>query len=351
MKKYIIEYDLYDDLLALLGHGVPHTNVGGGNVSTVIVDLYDEEYEALIGAGIQIIPNTVSKLLYTAPTMPLRGLPDTYSPINDFLNITNSHIAGFDGTGVKVAVLDTGANDSAVTVTPSLIRMDFTGTGVQDDFNHGGKGCNIIGQVNSAFTPYSPISYGGTAKGCQVYSLKVYPGGASEMIAAVSWCISNNIDVINISMDVGGGMTSAINSALAAGIIVVCASGNSPSSWIAHPANIPGVLCINGVTGDDPSIPFGSHMTFDGSVGVTGIMYDVGAAQTYLGGTSQSAFIISALMAVYKQKFPSLNCAKAINLLRRKALKMDGYIYSTSSSTIQTKLNYETGAGFIGPIN
>lgn len=350
MKKYVIEYDLYDDILALLGHEIPHDNYD--NVNSIVVELTTEEYEALVGAGIKIIPNTVGRLLYAPANIAAIGAPDPASPINDFWNITNAHLAGFDGTGVSIALLDTGANASALLCTPTLIRQDYTGTGVQDDNNHGGKECNIIGQVNSATAPNGPIAYGGIAKGCQLYSMKVFPGGAAEMIAAISWCIAHGIHVINVSLDILDGTTSAINAAMAAGIIVVCASGNNVDNYIAHPANVPGVICVSGVEYNNASVSFGSYLADPvGTAQVVVTTYDGGSAETFVGGTSQAACMLSALMAVYKQKYPSLTTAKAINLLRRRALPMDGYTYDINCKTKGVLLDLHTGAGFVAPLN
>lgn len=353
MEKYIIEYTDYNEILGLLGHEITHSKLE--NVSTIIVDLTEEEYEALIGAGIKIFKNLPGKLLFTPQNVPFRGYPgltapDQGVPVNDFLNLRNAHLAGFNGAGTKVAILDTGANISTLQAVPTLIRQDYTGLGPDDLYNHGGKACNIIGQVFSLFNLSISVTYG-MAYGCQLYSMNVLDGGTAAVIAAIDYCISHGIDVINISLEMGSGLDTAITAAIDAGIIVVCASGNSTGSPVAHPANVPGVIAVNGVAYDNASVIFGSYITTDGHVQVTTTFYDGGHAESFVGGTSQAAFMISGLMAIYKQKYPSLDTPKAINLLRKKSLEMTGYTYSISSSTKDKLLDYQTGGGFIGPIN
>lgn len=347
MKKYIIEYDKYDDVLLLLGHEVPHSNLE--HVKTVIVDLTEQEYEALVGAGINIVENQMGKELLYAPSV-----IDPYSftlpsPIQTYLNLTASHNIGFDGTGVKVGIIDSGCRDLHAATVNIITREDFTGFGANVDlYNHGSKGCMIVGQANNFNAP--GVAKGGIAPGCEIYSLKAFDGGQVSVIAAINYAIANGLDIINISLDMGFGLTTAINAALTAGIIVVCASGNNTGALMAHPANVPGVIAVNQVEYSDATIQ-GSHLTYNDEVGITHAAYNNGSYQVILGGTSYSAFITTGMLAIYKQKFPSLNTEKAINLLRKKALEMDGYTYTIDSTTKNKKLNYETGGGFLAPIN
>lgn len=347
MKKYIIEYELYDDILGLLGYEIPHSNLE--NVSTIIVDLTEEEYEALVGADIKIIENSNNiKLLYAPSNIAHIGEPPS---INDYFNVDSAHTAGFDGTGVKVAILDSGCNDLHAATVPTLIRQDYTGLGANGDTQvHGSRGCLIIGQMLDFYTPYPSKEYG-IAHGCQLYSMRVHgAGGIAAIINAIDWCIGNDIDIINISLEVlDATLTTAINAALAANIIVVCASGNILANNVAHPANIPGVIAVNAVEYNNAGTAFGSYLTVNGDTQITITTYNGGHYQTFTGGTSQAAFQISGLLAIYKQKYPTLNTQKAIRLLQKRALKMDNYTYNITGTN--TTLNYQTGAGFVASLN
>jgi len=348
MEKYIIEYEDYDDILSLLGHGVPHTKYG--NVSTIVVELTTEEYEALVGAGIQIHPNYEIKLCSTPSALPgVTSYPTLPPYINTYLNITNAHAAGFDGRGVKISLPDSGCNPSGSNVCRDVVLQDYTGLGTGDDINHGGKACVIMNQrygINSGLDIRCGIAYGAT-----IYSKRVIEGGLSAMIAALSDTITEGLHIVNMSFDVGGGLTNAVNACMAAGIICVAASGNSVGGIMAHPANIPGVIAVNVVDVNSPNVPIGTHITSDGDVGLVGIMFNGGSYEVFNGGTSQAAFMVSALLAIYKQKYPSLDTQGAMNLLRRRALKMDGFVYDHTCNTKWATLNYQTGAGFIAPVN
>lgn len=356
MKKYIIEYDLYDDVQALLGHDVPHSNLV--NVKTVIVDLTEQEYEALIGAGINIRPDFyidgVDALCGFTPPLPLNSqVPPTQ--LLNYFNLPAVHAAGFTGAGVKIALPDTGQHDNHHAAAPAVIRHDFSvdQTGVSVEYQpHGGRACIIIGQTNlftGTPTPGAPALYG-MAHGAEIHSMRVQEnlGGiySSSVISAIEYAIANDFDIINISLSMGSGLDTCINAAIAAGIIVVCASGNSIPSYVAHPANLPNVIAVNTVLN---GVVAGSYLTADGLPRVTWVNYCQGHTST-AGGTSQAAFETTALLAIYKQKYPSLDTPKAINLLRKKALEMDGFVGDIVCETRGKLINYRTGGGFSAPI-
>lgn len=347
MKKYILEYNTHDEVIALLGREIPHEHLE--HVSTIILDLYEDEYLAIKEAGYNIVENNYDiEVLYTPPTFATTGEPP---PFNEYMGVPASHAAGFDGTGVSIGLLGSGTSVGAAATVPTLIFQDYTGLGMVDiSPSHEGRGTLCIGQMLQLNTGV-PKPYG-IAKGCQLYNIKCYPGGSAEFIQGINYCIANNIDIINISFNLGSGMNTAINAALAAGIIVVCASGNSLATQVAHPANIPGVICLSGLQ-CNTGVLFGSYLTPDSSTNVTIVNYHGGHYQTFSGGTSQAAWMLSGILAIYKQKYPSLTTEKAIHLLKRRAKQLTGYTYNRTSNTSTKGVleNYETGAGFLAPIN
>ncbi len=357
MRRYILEYDHLDEAEALLGKEIPYIHLE--NVTTIIVELYEDEYKAIKEAGYSIKEDVpvMNALLAVPPYL----MPNSQNPpttLFNYYNLTAAHAAGFRGTGVKVGIIDTGCHDNHHAACPAVTRHDFTIEQSGADLEpqpHGGRACIIIGQTNlftGTPTPGAPALYG-MAYECDLHSFRVQENStaifASTVIASINYCIANNFDIINLSLSMGGGLDTSVNAAMAAGIIVVCASGNNAFTQVAHPANIPGVLAINGYLNGAPA---GSYLTSDGHVQVTLVNYLQGHTST-AGGTSQAAFMASAQLAIYKQKYPSLNTEKAVHLLKRKALPMDGFTYNIPSHT-ETKdvlENYQTGAGFMPSIN
>ncbi len=343
--KYLIPYTEYEEVINLMGKGFEHENLE--YVKAIVADLTEDQATMLRKEGIEVHENQDAELLYAVPTFAYFQTPPE---ILNYWNLNSAHAAGFTGTGVKVAILDTGCNDFFAVAMPSnLTRLDFTGLGIGDNNGHGSRGCTMIGQTNSVFTPFG-INNFGIAYGAHIYSMRTYENGVLGVILAINYCIANGIDIINISLDVGPSANTAVQAALDAGIIVVCASGNVLTNYMAYPAAYLGVIAVNAV--ECPTgVLFGSYHYHPGENMVTVTTYNGGCAQAWTGGTSQAAFMLSGLLAIYKQKYPSLNCAKAINLLRRRALKMDGYTYALPSSTYDTLINLETGGGFVNALN
>lgn len=354
MKKYIIQHSDYNSIFELLGYGVPHSNIE--NVSTIIVDLTDEEYEALIGADINVKEDKPGGFLFTP-----NALSNSENPPNtifDYYKIKSAHLAGFDGDGVKVSIIDSGQHDNHHAAAPNTTRHDFTQGQSGSDIEitaHGGRGCIIVGQTNlftGTATPGATAEYG-FAHDCILHSMRVEEDNGtilpSNVINALSYCISNNFDIVNMSFVLENGtIDNAIQACLDAGIIVVCASGNDSSISMAYPANYEGVIAVNAWdNSSDPKV-FGSYLTGPNKITITN--YCQGHT-TFTGGTSQAAFMLTGILAIYKQKYPSLDTPKAIRLLQKKALEMDGYTYNINTGLINKLINYETGGGFLAPLN
>lgn len=358
MKKYIIEYKDYDEIVSVFTNHIPHTDLN--KVNTVIVDLYEDEFIAIKKAGYNIKEDTFvlgnDALCYTPTDMASSQTPPT--DLLNYYNAWDSHAAGFTGAGVKVAVIDTGQHDNHHAAAPGVTRHDFTvgqtGSNLEPQ-SHGGRGCIHIGQTNlftGTATSGATALYG-IAYGCDLHSMRIMEDDTalynSSVISAINYCIANNFDIINLSLSLGAGLETAVQAALTANIIVVCASGNDPMNPIAHPANMEGVIAVNAW---DTGVVSGSYITDDTSTRVTIVNY-ISGHTSFAGGTSQGAFMLTGLLAIYKQKYPSLNTAKAVHLLKRRALQLDGFTYNrySVSDTKGILENYETGAGFIAPIN
>ena len=177
---------------------------------------------------------------------------------------------GYDGTGVGVAVIDSGAtalHDDLVEGGGSRIDrfVDFVNGREEpyDDYGHGTHVAGIIaGNGNDSGGARS-----GIAPGARLTVLKVLDasgeGRISDVIAALDYVIANkdelNIRVVNLSVATGvyesyqtDPLTLAARRVVEAGIVVVAAAGNNgrdPSGHIRHggitaPGNAPWVLTV-----------------------------------------------------------------------------------------------------------
>jgi serine protease AprX len=180
-----------------------------------------------------------------------------------------------DGTGVGVAVIDSGVADhndlhgasggSRVIYSQSFVAGDTT---TSDKFGHGTHVAGLVGgngKSSGSANGYA-AAYAGMAPNVNIINLRVLDqngaGTDSQVIAAIEEAITlkntYNIRVINMSLGrpvfesyTLDPVDQAVEAAWKAGIVVVCAAGNNgrflPTNGfgtIGVPANDPSVLTV-----------------------------------------------------------------------------------------------------------
>jgi serine protease AprX len=178
---------------------------------------------------------------------------------------------GYDGSGVGVAIIDSGAaaglDDLSDGAGGSRVDqfVDFV-NGQQDAYDDYGHGTHVAGIIaGNGFDSSGRRT--GIAPGAQLVVLKVLDGSGqghiSDVIAAIDYAIAQkdvfNIRVINLSVATGvyesynvDPLTLAAQRAVNAGIVVVAAAGNNGRSpagttqyaGITAPGNAPWVLTV-----------------------------------------------------------------------------------------------------------
>ncbi|MDD3074423.1 MAG: S8 family serine peptidase [Eubacteriales bacterium] len=172
----------------------------------------------------------------------------------EHVNAPDVHSAGFQGSGIKVAVLDTGILTSHADLQV-VGGYDTTGIGSYVDDN--GHGTHVAGTVAALNNTIGVI---GAAPAAQLYAVKVLDrngsGTYSNIIAGIEWTINNDIDVINMSLGGSSGsiaLEQACDAAYQAGILVVAAAGNEGTSTggtecIGYPAKYSSVMAVGSIT-------------------------------------------------------------------------------------------------------
>lgn len=169
------------------------------------------------------------------------------------------------GAGIKVAVIDTG-----IDCTHPDLQCDFSaGTNIvepgadpMDDNEHGTHVSGTIAGRGAGGGVY------GVAPQAVLIPIKVLnaqgEGSLSDIIAGIDWAVKAGVDVINMSL--GGAAQSpalkrAVEGALAHGVVVVCAAGNSgpASDTVGYPAGYPGVIAVAASDRDDNVADFSSR--------------------------------------------------------------------------------------------
>ncbi len=334
----------------------------------------------IISAQSITIPNASIPLLATNPLVAHMSLDREIAGAMERTGPTVGATAvrqelGVDGSGVGVAVIDSGVMSSHDDLSnPNHVAqfVDFVnGSGdAYDDYGHGTHVAGII--AGSGFDSGGARS--GIAPGAQLIVLKALDasgsGRISDVIAALDYAVANkdalNIRVINLSIAAPvtesadtDPLTLAALVAVKSGIVVVAAAGNNGRSvdgrgqygGITSPGNAPWVLTVGASShmgtidrSDDTIAAFSSRgpTAVDASakpdlvapgVGIESLSDPDGALYTTmapdllpgtistpylpylsLSGTSMSTPVVSGTVALMLQANPSLtpNAVKAI---------------------------------------
>jgi subtilisin family serine protease len=153
------------------------------------------------------------------------------------------------GVGIKVAVLDTGFDLGHPDFAGRpVISQTFVGQPVQDLHGHG---THCIGTACGPKAPAGSIPRYGIGFRSSIFVGKVLSNSGSGTMASVlggmNWAIANRCAVISMSLGGPGGphpaYTSAGQSALNNGCLIIAAAGNSASATGA-PANSPTIMSV-----------------------------------------------------------------------------------------------------------
>ena len=261
-----------------------------------------------VGGGNQPLPSGVARI-------------DAAS-VWDNLNVT--------GSGVGVAILDTGLDmghaDLAANVSSNCFDA-FEGN-CSDGNGHGTHVGGIVAAVDDEFDVV------GVAPGATLYSVRVLDetgsGSDSTVIAGLGWVLANAnvIDVVNMSLGRPGSLgdnsalRAAINNVVLAGITVVVAAGNDPSSEISGqvPATYPEVMAVASTTAEGGNNKCRSYSGFV-------------AADTASYFTTDGAGVAISAPGAQKENISRRCSAQAVGILSLQAGGGTTRMYGTSMAT------------------
>ncbi|GGU27997.1 S8 family serine peptidase [Nocardioides albus] len=252
------------------------------------------------------------------PTVPLTGAPQ-------------AHARGVDGTGVTVAVLDTGYDlghpDLAGQVTTS--RSFIPGEQVDDLNGHGTHTASTVAGTGAA----SDGRYAGMAPGADLMVGKVLDnsgsGATSGIIAGMQWAVAEGADIV--SMSLGNDASTSCNSvdtlaleALSDRALFVVAAGNSSRhATVSTPGCSPAALTVGALDRKNMTAPFSSRGPAVGgdwakpdiaSQGVGVVAANAGGREAHAyaasSGTSMATPHVAGAAALALQDDPNLTPAK-----------------------------------------
>jgi len=166
------------------------------------------------------------------------------------------------GTGVKVAIVDTGIDldhpDLQANIKGNVNTINPRKTG--DDDN--GHGTHVAGTVAAIDNDIGVI---GTSPTAYLYAVKVLSrtgsGFLSDVIEGLQWCIDNGMQVVNMSLGTSSNVQSFHNAVIAvnnAGIVQVAAAGNASGGPVIYPAAYEEVIAVSATDSTDTIASFSS---------------------------------------------------------------------------------------------
>jgi serine protease AprX len=299
-------------------------------------------------------------------------------------------INGVNGQGIGVAVIDSGITPHAalkgkIVANVSMLANDPSAL---DEYGHGTHVAGIIAGGRTSTTSLYPS---GIAPGVQLINVRVLgPDGSgftSDVIAGIDWAVENrsryNIRVINLSLGhpvmepaATDPLCEAVRRAVMAGIVVVAAAGNAGQTdagvrilgGVTSPGNSPYAITVGSLDtkgtnsrSDDTVAPYSSRgpakfdftvkpdlvapgsrvvsLEANGSYLPTTypLLHRAGVgnnAYMHLSGTSMSAPVVSAAVALLLQGAPGLTTPHVKMALQAGATPMEDGLMAAGAGSL-----------------
>jgi subtilisin family serine protease len=226
------------------------------------------------------------------------------------------------GSGVRAYVIDTG-------IRTTHTQFGGRASNVFDAFGGNGADCNGHGTHVSGTIGGSTY---GVAKSALLRGVRVLDcngsGSNSGVIAGVDWVRTNHINPAVANMSLGGGASSALDTAVNnlanSGVPIAVAAGNSNANACnSSPARAANAITVGSTTTTDARSSFSNFGTcldlFAPGSGILSSWFSSDTATATLSGTSMASPHVAGVAALYKQFNPSASSTTVRNAIVNNA--------------------------------
>lgn len=238
--------------------------------------------------------------------------------------LNGTYVYNYVGSAVRAYVIDTGILASHTEFTGRVLA-GYTaiadGRGTTDCNGHGSHVSGTIGGTTW-----------GVAKSVRLVPVRVFgcTGGSSNstIIAGIDWVRINRVLPAVANMSLGGGASSAtdtaVNNLINSGVTVVVAAGNDNANACNYsPARVTNAITVGSTTSTDARSSFSNYGScvkiFAPGSSITSAWYTSTTATNIISGTSMASPHVAGAAVLYLAAFPSSSPATVRSALYNKA--------------------------------
>jgi subtilisin family serine protease len=238
--------------------------------------------------------------------------------------LNGTYIYNYTASNVRAYVIDSGIRAShgqfGGRVLSGMTAIN-DGRGSNDCNGHG---THVAGTIGG--------STWGVAKSVRLVPVRVFgcTGGSSNsvIISGIDWVRANHVKPAVANMSLGGGASSATDTAtnnlINAGVTVVVAAGNSNANACNYsPARVANAITVGSTASNDARSSFSNFGScvniFAPGTSITSAWHTSNTASNTISGTSMASPHVAGAAALYLAAYPSSSPATVRNALYNKA--------------------------------
>ena len=217
-----------------------------------------------------------------------------------------AHASGNKGTGVKIAVIDTGIDYNHQDLDDNYAggwNCIANNSNPYDDSTNS-HGTHVAGIIAAEENGIGTI---GVAPEAELYAVKVLDqagnGTLESVLAGIQWAANNGMDIANLSLEGPNvqPLQDACNAAYNAGLLLVAAGGNTSGGSVRYPGGYSSVIAVTATNSIDQRAsfsPIGSALELS-APGLSIFSTIAGGGYGFISGTSQASPHVAGTAALY----------------------------------------------------